>query len=110
MFKLISKIFILFLLFTGLARSEKFDNILINGNVRISDETIIVFSELPSENFLDENSINNILKRLYKSGFFKNIAVKIENKNLIIEVLENPIIQTVFIEGIKKKKTRRIFV
>ena len=104
MFKLISKIFILFLLFTGLARSEKFDNILINGNVRISDETIIVFSELPSENFLDENSINNILKRLYKSGFFKNIAVKIENKNLIIEVLENPIIQTVFIEGIKKKK------
>ena len=104
MFKLISKIFIVFFLFTGSIRSEEFQNILINGNERISKETIIVFSDLPSENFLDENSINNILKKLYKSGFFKNVVVKIENKNLIIDVEENPIIQTIFIEGIKKKK------
>ena len=104
MFKLISKILILFILFTGSTRSQEFDKVLISGNVRISDETILVFSELPSEKFLDENSINNILKKLYQSGFFENIIVKIENKNLIIDVVENPIIQTVFIEGIKKKK------
>ena len=104
MFKLIFKIFIVFFLFTGSIRSEEFQNILINGNERISKETIIVFSDLPSEKFLDENSINNILKKLYKSGFFKNVVVRIENKNLIIDVEENPIIQTIFIEGIKKKK------
>ena len=104
MFKLIFKIFIVFFLFTGSIRSEEFQNILINGNERISKETIIVFSDLPSENFLDENSINNILKKLYKSGFFKNVVVRIENKNLVIVVEENPIIQTIFIEGIKKKK------
>ena len=33
------------------------------------------------------------------------LLVKIENNNLTIDVLENPIIQTVFIEGIKRKKT-----
>jgi len=33
------------------------------------------------------------------------LLLKIENKNLIIKVIENPIIQTVFIEGIKRKET-----
>ena len=105
MLKLISQIFVIFFFFTISTWSEEFDNVLINGNERISDETILVFSELPTEQFLDENSINIILKKLYQSGFFKDVLVKIKNKNLIIEVIENPIIQTVFIEGIKRKKT-----
>jgi len=104
MFKIISKILILFFLFTETIHAEEFDKILINGNIRISDETILVFSKLPSKKFLDENSINDILKRLYETGFFKNISVKIDKKNLIIDVIENPIIQTLFIEGVKKKK------
>ena len=86
--------------------SKNFENILINGNKRISNETILVFSELPNDKFLNENSINIILKKLYKSGFFKDVIVKIENNDLIIDVIENPIIQNVFIEGIKRKKTR----
>ena len=105
MLKYILQILTIFILLTLSARSEKFDNILINGNERISDETILVFSEIPKEKFLDENSINIILKKLYNSGFFKDVVVKIDNKNLIIDVIENPIIQNIFIEGIKRKKT-----
>ena len=104
MFKFISKFFILFFLLTDLAKTEEFNNILINGNDRVSDETILVFSDISNKNFLDENSINDVLIKLYDSGFFKNISIVIKNKNLIINVEENPIIQTVFIEGIKKKK------
>ena len=104
MFNFISKIFIIFILLTASTRSQEFNNILINGNERISDETILVFADLPSKNFLNENAINGVLKKLYNSGFFENIIVKIENKNLIIDVIENPIIQSVFIEGVKKKK------
>ena len=107
MFKLIYKILIVFTLFTISARSQDFKDILINGNLRISDETILVFSDLPSKNFLDENAINDALKKLYSSGFFKNVIIKIENKKLIIEVIENPIIQTIFIEGIKNKKLNK---
>ena len=103
MFKFILQFFILYFFFTGLVKTEEFNNILINGNDRVSDETILVFSDISNKNFLDENSINNVLKKLYDSGFFKNISIVIENKNLIIDVEENPIIQTVFIEGIKKK-------
>ncbi len=103
------KFFIQFILFSIFfifsAYSTNYEKIIINGNERISNETILVFSEIQENKVLDENSINEILKKLYKSGFFKDVTVKIENDNLIIEVLENPIIQTVFIQGIKKKKT-----
>ncbi|MDA9156914.1 outer membrane protein assembly factor BamA, partial [Candidatus Pelagibacter sp.] len=83
-----------------------YEKIIVNGNERISNDTILVFSEIQDNKVLDENSLNEILKKLYKSGFFKDVKVKIESNNLIIEVLENPIIQTVFIEGIKRKKTQ----
>ena len=103
------KIFFHFILFTIFlnfsAYSKNYEKIIINGNERISDDTIVVFSEIIENQSLNENSINNILKKLYKSGFFKDVIVKIEKNNLIIDVIENPIIQTVFIEGIKRKKT-----
>ena len=86
--------------------SKNYEKIIIKGNERISNETILVFSEIQDSKSLDENSINEILKKIYKSGFFKDVTVKIENNNLTIDVLENPIIQTVFIEGIKRKKTK----
>ena len=105
MLKYIFRIAVILIFLTTSVRSEIFKSVLINGNERISNETILVFSELPDNKFLDEKSINIILKKLYKSGFFKDIAVKIENNTLIIDVIENPIIQTVFIEGIKRKKT-----
>ena len=98
--------FVLFIIFFDFsAYSKNYEKIIINGNERISNETILVFSEIQEDKALDENSINQILKKLYKSGFFKDIKVKIESNNLIIEVLENPIIQTVLIEGIKRKNT-----
>ena len=104
------KIFFHFVLFTIFlafsAYSKNYEKIIVNGNERISNDTILVFSEIQDNKVLDENSLNEILKKLYKSGFFKDVKVKIESNNLIIEVLENPIIQTVFIEGIKRKKTQ----
>ena len=96
-------VFSIFLAFSSY--SKNYDNIVINGNERISNETILVFSEISKDKSLDENSINEILKKLYKSGFFKDVSVEIKNNNLTISVLENPIIQTVFINGIKRKKT-----
>ena len=104
MLRLILKIFVISFLCQLPVLSETFDNILIKGNERISDETILVFSEIPSNKSLEENSLNLILKKLYDSGFFNDVAVKIENNNLVIQVKENPIIQTVFIEGIDAKK------
>ena len=105
MLKLFIQLILLSILLAFSAHSKNYEKIIVNGNERISNETILVFSEIQDNKALDENSINEILKKLYKSGFFKDVKVKIESNNLIIEVLENPIIETVFINGIKRKQT-----
>ena len=107
MLKFFLHLIILSVFLTFSSHSKNYENIIINGNERISNETILVFSKISEDKSLDENSINDVLKRLYKSGFFKDVSVKIENNNLTIDVMENPIIQTVFIEGIKRKKTEK---
>jgi outer membrane protein insertion porin family len=107
MFKLFLILFTFFLLFISPLASENFTDTLVNGNERISKKTIILFSEIPEVKSLDENSLNLILKKLYKTGFFKDVAVAIEDNQLIIDVVENPIIQTIFIEGIKNDKIKK---
>ena len=104
MFHFFLKFFIIFFLLLSPAKSKNFNNILIKGNERISSESILVFSEINQQIDLNENKINLILKNLYETGFFKDVIVKIENNDLIIQVIENPIIQSVFLEGIKQKK------
>ena len=105
MFKFFLHLTILSFFLTLSSYAKNYERIIINGNERISSETILVFSEISEDQSLNENSINNILKKLYKSGYFKDVSVKIENNNLIIDVLENPVIQTIYINGIKRKKT-----
>ena len=105
MFRIFTQFILIFIFSAFSVFSKNYEKIIVNGNERISNETILVFSEIPDNKSLDENSINKILKNLYKSGFFKDVNVKIENNNLTIEVLENPIIQTDFIKGIARKKT-----
>ena len=105
MFKVIFHFIIFTLFLTFSVFSKNYEKIIVNGNDRISDETVLVFSEITNDKNLNENLINDILKKLYKSGFFKDVNIKLENNNLIINVVENPIIQTVFIKGIKRKKT-----
>ena len=104
MFKFFFHLIIFSIFFAFSTHSKNYENIIINGNERVSNETILVFSGISEDKSLDENSVNDILKKLYRSGFFKDVTVKIEGNNLLIEVVENPIIQTVFINGIKAKK------
>ena len=69
--------FILLTIFLAFsAYSKNYEKIIVNGNERISNETISVFSEIQDNKTLDENSINEILKKLYKSGFFKDVKVR----------------------------------
>ena len=62
------KIFFHFILFTIFlvfsAFSKNYEKIIVNGNERISNETILVFSEIPEDKLLDENLINDILKNI----------------------------------------------
>ena len=72
MLRSILKIILIFLIFYTPVFSKNYNKILINGNNRISNDTILVFADIPPKEFLDEISLNTILKNIYNSNFFKH--------------------------------------
>ncbi len=76
----------------------------IQGNDRISSETVKLFSDISINDNLDKEDINQILKNLYETNFFKDINISFKNNLLLIEVVENPIIENIEYKGIKAKK------
>ena len=93
--------FFLLISFNTFLRAETVSKILIEGNNRISPETIKMFSGVSEKEDLSENDLNQVLKNLYDSNFFELVSVKLENNTLTISVKENPIIQNINYEGIK---------
>ena len=88
--------------------SEVIKDIKINGNDRISKETILMFSEVRINNNYDKNNLNDILKNLYDTDFFNNVSISLNNNILEITVEENPIIQNIKYEGIKAERIKKI--
>ena len=90
-------------IFSFQANSEIINKIEIEGNNRISNSNIILFGKINLNEDYDDNQINKILKNLYQTDFFKTINISIKNNTLIVKVLENPIVQTIEITGVKNK-------
>ena len=55
---------------------------------------------------ISQNKLNKALKDLYYTNFFKNIDISLNNQIIKIVVKENPIIQKIIINGIKKNKIK----
>ena len=102
MIKIITLILFLLTFFTS-SNSEVINKIEIKGNKRISNETFSVFGGFKIGDDLSNKDLNKLLKELYETNFFKNIDVVLNKGVLKISVVENPIIQSVEINGIKSK-------
>jgi outer membrane protein insertion porin family len=84
--------------------ADKIEKISVNGNVRISDKTVILFSKAKINQEVNEDDFNNFIKDLYETDFFKKVQIKFEDNILTFSVVENPIIQSIKINGIKSSK------
>ena len=104
--KVLSLIIILINLVTFPASSEIVNKINVTGNDRISDQTIIMFSDINLNDDLNLNDLDQILKKIYKSNFFDNVNVSLNNNILSIEVDEKPIIETIRYDGVKSDEIR----
>ena len=101
---LIKSFFIIFLFLSSKAFSDTINKIEIIGNDRISDETIKLFISVNINDKINEVKLNNIVKDLYDTDFFKDISVNFDNQILSIKVLENPIIENISYEGVKSNR------
>ena len=97
-------ILFVFLFNVSFAFSEILNDFKITGNQRLAKETIVMFSELDKGKIIDKNILNNSIKNLYNTNYFKKVEMKFEDNILEITVEENPIIQTIKLEGIKNKE------
>jgi outer membrane protein insertion porin family len=89
--------FLFFLLVSNLVKAN--DLLIIKGNKNISEKTIQSFA--PKEiNTFNPELINTFQKDLFRTGFFENVKITLNDNKLIIEVIENPLINFFFIEGL----------
>ena len=108
-FKLIQIYIFASFLFLQSAVAELVNEIEVIGNERIPIETIKTFSSIKKKDNLDNDKINEALKSLYESNFFKNVSIIFKDGKVTIKVVENPIIQNLQIEGVKAQKIRDQF-
>ena len=108
---MLKKYFFYFLIFFLLnifhVKADIIKKIVIEGNKRISSETINIFSSAKENDYVDSNKLDQILKEIYSTGFFKDVSIIFENSILKIIVIENPIIQNLTYEGIKAEKIKK---
>ena len=105
--KYIIKIILIFFLIFNV-NAEEIKKIEITGNNRVSDETILLFGDIAINKEYSDSDLNKIIQNLFKTEFFENIKLKVENNTLLINVSENPIIQNVKISGVKNKRILKV--
>jgi len=110
MIKFFFKSLLIVFFFPSFIFAQIIDSIVISGNKRISDNTIKVYSKLDQYESFNENNLNQILKDLYKTDFFKDINISIKDNILYVDVVESPIIENLEINGIKKNDLNKFLL
>ena len=102
------KIFILVILLNyfplSVSNSEVINQINIEGNKRITDEIILMFSGIDVGKEITSSEVNEITKNLFETNFFDNVSVVFENNLVSIIVDEAPLIDKIIFSGLKAKK------
>ena len=102
--KILVGFILFFLAFSVKSYSEVVNKVEVKGNQRITLETIIIFGDIKTGENYDEIDISLLIKKLYETNFFSNISAELINNQLIINVEENPIINSIVFKGEKANK------
>ena len=91
------------------AYSTTISSVNINGTNRISNDFIlnkagidITYDKIKKEGFkknISNSELNDIVKKIYESGNFSDVSAVIEKNNLLIDVVETPVIGDVYFVG-----------
>ena len=90
-------------IFINSANAKKYSEINVVGNERLTIETIVMFSGLNLDNDINDQDLNQAIKKLFQTNYFKDIKIFTKNDIIQFEIIENPIIQSIKINGIKNK-------
>ena len=106
MLKFFLTIIFSFLSLITISYSDTLKDIVVDGNDRVSDETVKMFSSVSPGDEISSQLLNNILNNLYDTNFFKDVSVSIKDNVLKISVKENPLIESINYMGLKSEKLK----
>ena len=107
--RVIFKFFILISILLSAANSQENFTYEIQGNKRISDQTIISIIDFKKNKKYNIDDLNNFQKKLYNTNYFSKVSLKIVKNTVQILIEENPIIDFFYINGVVNKKREEFF-
>ena len=87
--------------------AEVIQKLEVEGNDRISIETIRVYGEISTGKDYTAFEVDKILKDLYKTNFFEDIKIDLSNGVLKIIVKEYPVINYIDLQGEKSSERKK---
>jgi len=96
---LIRFIIVFFIILTNVTFAE-IKKIIIVGNARVGSATIESLIDKKINN-IDTIYINNLTKKIYDTDFFSDVKISFNQDVLTINVIENPIVNFFYINGVK---------
>jgi outer membrane protein insertion porin family len=96
---LIRFIIVIFLLLTNNSFAE-IKKVNVIGNTRVNSVTIETLVDKKITN-IDSIYINNLTKKIYETDFFADVKISFSQDTLTINVVENPIVNFFYINGVK---------
>lgn len=91
--------------YSTIASSFVVRKIHVQGLQRIPASTVITYLPIKEGQDLDPAQTGEIIQALYKTGFFNDVNVGRQGDDLIIQVIERPVIGAIRISGNKEIKT-----
>lgn len=89
-------------------RPEIIKSIKVVGNQRVEANTVASYLLIAPGDRYSEQRVDLSVKTLFATGLFADVLIEPNDGNLVIRVVENPIINRVIIEGNKALKTDKI--
>ena len=84
------------------AQTYSYSSVIVDGNDRIDDESVLRFAGLPKSGTATLAQLNSAYRGIADSRLFEDISIEPQGRNLVITVAEYPTINQISIEGNKR--------
>jgi len=90
------------------AQDGRVDRILVRGNERIEQSTVLSYLPIQPGTTVSEEQVGLAVTSLFESNLFANVNIVLQGTDLVVTVVENPIINRVIFEGDKALKEDKL--
>ncbi|QPF86516.1 outer membrane protein assembly factor BamA [Bradyrhizobium genosp. L] len=90
------------------ATAQTAQGIVVNGNRRIEAETVRSYFKTDRDGRLDQAAVDDGLKALIETGLFQDVRISRNGNQIVVNVIENPVIGRLAFEGNKKIKDEQL--